>query len=77
MCRDVLVLLGQREAVLPDPDQLPGPQQPDGGGLHAVHSGQPHAERDGGRQGANTRFKPDLLVNTKLTQSVVFTSRRV
>lgn len=49
ICRGVLVLLGQREAVLPDPDQLPVSQQPDGGGLHAVHSGQPHAEREGGR----------------------------
>lgn len=42
MC--LCILAGQREAILPHSDQLPGSQQSDGGRLHAVHPGQPHSE---------------------------------
>lgn len=37
-------VVGQREAVLSHADQLPGSQQSDRGGLHAVHTGQSHPE---------------------------------
>lgn len=40
----VCVPVGQCEAVLPYSDQLPGSQQSDCGGLHVVHTGQPHSE---------------------------------
>lgn len=57
----VFPLAGAGEAVLPGSDQLPGPQQPDGGGLHAVHPGQPHAEGEGWREGERTGSQMVLM----------------
>lgn len=47
---------GEREAAVPNSDQLPGSQQPDGGDLHAVHPGQPDSQREGWREGEQKSF---------------------
>ena len=44
-------LAGQREGVLPHAGELPGSQQSDGGGVHPVHTGRPHTQRQSGREG--------------------------
>ena len=55
-----LVPAGQREAVLPRVDQLPGSQQSDRGGLHLVHPGQSHSERQGRREGQWAEICPPI-----------------
>ena len=56
-----LFLAGQREGVLPHTGELPGSQQSDGGGVHPVHTGWPHAQRQSGREGRG-RFHPVLTL---------------
>ena len=61
----VFFCVGQREAVLPHTDQLPGSQQPDGGGLHVVHTVQPHPEREGWREGKTLQESTELIFKSQ------------